>query len=121
PQKGEPLFSLGDRQAMIEESVAHLDNVKISMFSSLVVDLAQDLGADFIVKGLRVVSDFEAELIMAQMNRAVSGVHTLFIPSDPAHSFLASKLIREIARFGGDVSSMVPPPVAKRLADRFGK
>jgi pantetheine-phosphate adenylyltransferase len=121
PQKGEPLFSLEDRQAMIHESVAHLDNVEITMFSSLVVDLAQDVGADFIVKGLRVVSDFEAELIMAQMNRAVSGVQTLFIPSDPAHSFLASKLIREIARFGGDVSSMVPAPVAKRLAERFGK
>src|SRR5918994_4474612 len=68
PQKGEPLFKLEDRQAMIAESVAHLDNVKITMFSSLVVDLARDVGADFIVKGLRVVSDFEAELIMAQMN-----------------------------------------------------
>jgi pantetheine-phosphate adenylyltransferase len=120
PQKGEPLFKLEDRQAMIAESVAHLDNVRITMFSSLVVDLARDVGADFIVKGLRVVSDFEAELIMAQMNRTVSGVDTLFIPSDPSHSFLASKLIREIARFGGDVSSMVPPSVAKRLDDRFG-
>jgi pantetheine-phosphate adenylyltransferase len=120
PQKGEPLFKLEDRQAMIAESVAHLDNVRITMFSSLVVDLARDVGADFIVKGLRVVSDFEAELIMAQMNRTVSGVDTLFIPSDPSHSFLASKLIREIARFGGDVSSMVPQSVAKRLDDRFG-
>jgi pantetheine-phosphate adenylyltransferase len=105
---------------MIGESVTHLDNVRITTFSSLVVDLARDVGADFIVKGLRVVSDFEAELIMAQMNRTVSGVDTLFIPSDPSHSFLASKLIREIARFGGDVSSMVPPSVAKRLDDRFG-
>jgi len=101
--------------------VAHLDNVKITMFSSLVVDLAREVSADFIVKGIRLVSDFEAELIMAQMNRAVSGVDTLFIPSDSANSFLASKLIREIARFGGDVSSMVPAPVAKRLHERFGR
>lgn len=120
PQKGEPLFSLDEREQMLTESVAHLDNVTVTYFSSLVVDLARDVGADFIVKGLRAVSDFESELIMAQMNRAVSGVDTLFIPSDAAHSFLASKLIREIARFGGDVTSMVPPPVAKRLQDKYG-
>ncbi|HEX7443543.1 MAG TPA: pantetheine-phosphate adenylyltransferase, partial [Acidimicrobiales bacterium] len=95
PQKGEPLFNLDEREAMLRESVAHLDNVKVTMFSSLVVDLARDVGADFIVKGLRAVSDFESELQMAQMNHKVSGVDTLFIPSASAHSFLASKLIRE--------------------------
>ena len=109
PQKGEPLFTLDERKEMIEESLAHLDNVTVTMFSRLVVDLARELGADFIVKGLRAVSDFESELQMAQMNHAISGVHTLFIPSASAHSFIASKLIREIARFGGDVASMVPP------------
>lgn len=118
PQKGQPLFELDDRQGMIEESVAHLDNVEVTMFSSLVVDLARDQGADFIVKGLRAVSDFENELQMAQMNHKISGVDTLFIPSASAHSFLASKLIREISRFGGDVSAMVPPPVAKRLQEQ---
>ena len=86
----------------------HLDNVEVTMFSSLVVDLAREVGADFIVKGLRAVSDFETELQMAQMNHKVSGVDTLFIPSASANSFLASKYIREIARFGGDVSAMVP-------------
>ena len=121
PQKGEPLFKLEDRQAMIAESVAHLDNVRITMFSSLVVDLARDVGADFIVKGLRVVSDFEAELIMAQMNRTVSGVDTLFIPSGSSHSYLASKLIREIARYGGDITSMVPASVAKLLAEKYAE
>ena len=119
PQKGEPLFSLEEREAMISESLAHLDNVSFTMFSSLVVDLAREIGADFIVKGLRAVSDFESELQMAQMNHAISGVDTLFIPSASSHSFLASKLIREIARFGGDVATMVPEPVAKRLAERF--
>ena len=119
PQKGEPLFSLDERQGLIEESLGHLDNVRITMFSNLVVDLARDMEADFIVKGLRAVSDFESELQMAQMNHAISGVDTLFIPSASSHSFLASKLIREIARFGGDVASMVPAPVAASLADRY--
>lgn len=119
PQKGEPLFDLAERQAMIEESVAHLTNVRVVQFSTLVVDLAREIGANFIVKGLRAVSDFESELQQAHMNHAISGVHTAFIPSATTHSFVASKLLREIARFGGDVSSMVPPPVAKRLAERY--
>ena len=119
PQKGEPLFSLEDRQALIEESFAHLDNVEVTLFSSLVVDLARNVGAHFIVKGLRAVSDFESELQMAQMNRSISGVDTLFIPTTSSHSFLASKLIRDIARFGGDVSSMVPPCVATRLKEKY--
>jgi pantetheine-phosphate adenylyltransferase len=120
PQKGDPFFSLDDRRAMIEESVAEYDNVWVTMFSSLVVNLAREVEADFIVKGLRVVSDFESELMQAQMNLAVSGVDTLFIPSGSTHSFVASKFIREIARYGGDVTSMVPEPVAKRLAEKFG-
>ena len=120
PQKSGTLFELDERQAMITESVAHLDNVTVTLFASLTTQLAKDLDADFIVKGLRVVSDFESELIMAQMNRRLTGVDTLFIPSDPSHSYLASKLIREIARFGGDVTSMVPDPVAKRLMGKYG-
>ncbi len=118
PQKA-PLFELEERKAMLEESFAHLPNVQITMFAKLVVDLAQDEGVDFIVKGLRAVSDFENELQMAQMNQAISGVHTLFIPSASKHSFLASKLIRELARFGQQIDSMVPPPVAKRLIERY--
>ena len=119
PQKGEPLFSLEERQELIAESLDHLDNVRITSFSSLVVDLARDIGADIIVKGLRAVSDFENELQMAQMNHEISGVDTLFIPSASAHSFVASRLIREIARFGGNVDSMVPAAVSKRLQERF--
>ena len=118
PQKGGGHFDLETRQAMIRESVEHLGNVEVTMFSSLVVDLATELGADFIIKGLRAVSDFENELQMAQMNNAVSGVHTLFIPSASRSSFLASKFIREIAEFGGDVSSMVPESVTTRIKER---
>jgi pantetheine-phosphate adenylyltransferase len=119
PQKGEPLFDLDEREGMLNECVAHLSTVRVTMFSELVVDLAQSEDCDFIVKGLRAVSDFESELQMAQMNHAISGVHTVFLPSASDRSFLASKLIREVARLGGDVTSMVPPPVAKRLNERY--
>jgi len=119
PQKGEPLFTLDDRQALIAEATAHLDNVEVTMFSSLVVDLAAEVGADFIVKGLRAITDFEVELQMAQMNRRISGIDTLFIPTTSASSFLASKLIREVSRFGGDVQSMVPACVLARLKERY--
>ena len=118
PQKGEPLFDLDERKAMLEESLAHLPNVEITSLSKLVVDVAREVGASIIVKGLRAVSDFENELQMAQMNQALSGLDTLFIPTASSHSFLASRLIREVNRFGGDVTSMVPPPVARRLKEK---
>jgi len=122
PQKGEPLFTLDERREMIEESTAHLNNIKVVGLSSLVVDLAKDVGADVIVKGLRAITDFENELQMAQMNHQISGIDTLFIPCASEHSFVASRLVRDIARFGGGgrVSSMVPGPVAKRLSEKFG-
>jgi len=121
PQKGEPLFTLAERTEMISESVAHLSNVSLDSFSSLVVDLARDLGVDVIIKGLRVASDAEAELQQAQMNKTVSGIETLFIPCSSAYSFIASKYVREFARYGGAdrISSMVPAPVAKRLSEKF--
>ncbi len=121
PQKGDPLFDLAERQAIITESLAHLDNISVMQFSNLVVDLAKDIGADMIIKGLRAPSDFESEMAQAQMNLAVSGVHTVFIPSASANSWIASKFVREIARFGGDVSAMVPLPAAKRLKEKYQK
>ena len=120
PQKGEPLFTLDEREAMIRESLAHLENIEVMSFAKLVVDVAADVGADFIIKGLRSTIDFESEISQAQINLNVSGVHTLFLPSASANSAVASKYIRDIARFGGDVSSMVPEPVAKRLAEKYG-
>ena len=119
PQKGDGLFTLEEREEMIEESLAHLANVRVVSLSKLVVEVAKEVGADFIIKGLRAVSDAESEITQAQMNLAISGVHTMFIPSASASSFLASKLIREVARFGGDVSEMVPEPVAKHLKEKF--
>ena len=121
PQK-EALFGLDDRREMIAESVEHLPNVRVEVFGSLVVDLARQIGADVIVRGLRVVSDFEHELQMAQMNEAISEIVTVFVPCATTSSFIASSLLREIARLGGAtrVSGMVPPPVAKRLVERYG-
>ncbi len=119
PQKSEPMFTLEERRDMIAESVAHLENVRIVSISTLLVNVAHDVGATAIVKGLRAVSDFENELQMAQMNRSLSGVETLFLPSSSHFSFIASRLLREVARFGGDVTAFVPEPVAKRLRERY--
>lgn len=121
PDKGGGLFTLDERKELVEASTAHLSGVTVTCHSSLVVDLAREIGADFILKGLRAVSDFESELQQAQMNHAISGVHTVFLPSATAHSFVASRLVREIARFGGDITSTVPEPVARALTERFGK
>jgi pantetheine-phosphate adenylyltransferase len=123
PQKGEPLFTLAERQDMIAESVAHVPNVSIDSFSALVVDLARQLGVDVIVKGLRVASDAEAELQQAQINKAVSGIETLFIPCSSEYSFIASKYVREFARFGGAdrIGSMIPAPVFTKLKEKFAR
>ena len=117
PQKGDPLFSAAERQAMIAETLSHLGSVRIESMSTLVVDVAREVGANVIVKGLRAVSDFENELQMAQMNQHLSGIETLFLPTSSTHSFLASRLIREVVRYGGDVSEFVPAPVARRLKE----
>lgn len=117
PQKGEPLFSIEERKEMVAECTAGIPNVRIVAMSTLVVDLARQVGASVIVKGLRAVSDFESELQMAQMNRELSGIETLFIPTGSQHAFVASRLIREVARYGGDVSSFVPEPVNRRLKE----
>ncbi len=119
PQKSEALFDLDERREMIAESCAHLPKVEIVSIAKLLVDVARDVNATAIVKGLRAVSDFESELQMAQMNRSLSGVETLFIPTSSSHSFIASRLLREVARYGGDVTPFVPPAVAVRLADKF--
>ena len=121
PQKAEPLFSLAEREEMLGEVVSHLDNVRIASVSTLVVNVARDIGATAIVRGLRAVSDFENELQMAQMNRQLSGIDTLFIPTSSKTSFFASRLLREVARYGGDVSPFVPDAVAVRLKEKFAR
>jgi pantetheine-phosphate adenylyltransferase len=119
PQKTQSLFTLEERQEMLATCTAHLPNLRIEFFKGLLVDFARDQGATAIVKGLRAISDFDYELQMAQMNQKLSGIDTFFLFTNPDYSFLSSSLVREVARFGGDVSSMVPTIVAERLADRF--
>ncbi len=121
PQKGTPLFDLDERMTMIADSVAHLPNVTCDSFKALVVDLARTAGADVIIKGLRVASDAESELQQAQMNKAVSGIETLFIPCSSEYTFIASKYVREFARYGGAdrIGTMVPPPVFSKLKEKF--
>jgi pantetheine-phosphate adenylyltransferase len=121
PGKAPPLFSLEERQEMLAEVTAHLPNVSIDAFEGLLVDFAIAHGVTAIVKGLRAVSDFDFELQMAQVNERMSGIATVFFPTAPEHSFLSSSLVREVARFGGDVSSMVPAPIAQRLKERFDR
>ena len=113
------LFDLDERLEMLEEVIADLPNVELAVFKGLLVEFAADHGIDVIVKGLRAVSDFEYELQMAQMNRSIGDIETMFLSASPEHSFLSSSLVKEVARFGGDVSSFVPGPVAKRLADKY--
>ena len=121
PQKSGMVFTLDERQELIRHTLRHLDNVQVVAMSKLVVDVARDVGADFIIKGLRAVSDFENEMAQAQTNLTISGVHTLFLPSASANSYVASKYIREIAKFGGDVSAMVSGAVVNSLKEKFGQ
>ena len=118
-RKGKTLFETEERLAFIEDAVKELPNVRAAAFETLIVDFAREVGARAIVKGLRAISDFDYELQMAQMNQRLSGIDTFFISTSPQHSFLSSSLVREVARFGGDVSSMVPPHVGDRLSEMF--
>jgi len=114
-----PLFGVEERVAMLEEACSGLANVRVVAFSGLLVDFARERGAQAIVKGLRAVSDYEYEIQMAQMNLRLGGVETLFMPTNPKWSFLSSSLVKEVARFGGDVEGLVPDHVKKRLLDRL--
>jgi len=110
------LFTIEERIEMITESVQHLKNVKVDTWSGLLVDYCRAHNIAAIVKGLRAVSDFDYELQMAQMNLQLKGVDTLLMATKPAYSFLSSSLVREIARYGGDVSNLVPSRVLADLS-----
>ena len=118
PQKREPLFTVEERQAMIRECAASMPNVAVMDFRGLLADFVKEIGADVIVKGLRVVSDFESELSTALMNRSLSGIDTMFLMSDAKYSFVSSSLIKEVFFLGGDVSGYVPEPVLRTMNAR---
>ena len=109
------LFPVEERMDLIREAVADLPNVTIDSFSGLLVDYCRDRDIPVIVKGLRAVGDFEYELQMAQMNRELAGIDTLFVPTAPQVGHLSSSLVKQIATFGGDVSGLVPKAVHERL------
>jgi len=120
PRKA-PLFSVDERISQIREAVAEFGaNVEVDGFDGLTVDFARSRGAGFIVRGLRAVSDFEAELQMAHTNRKLQpAVDTVFLMSALDFGYLSSSLAKEVAQFGGEIQGMVPPPVAAALRSRF--
>jgi pantetheine-phosphate adenylyltransferase len=113
------LFTVDERVELLGEVTAQYGNVKIDRFHGLLVDFCAANGITAVVKGLRAVSDFEYEMQMAQMNYRMAKVETLFMTTNPLYSFLSSSLIKEIARYGGDVSGLVPEPAVSRLRQRM--
>jgi pantetheine-phosphate adenylyltransferase len=113
------LFTIEERIDMLREATAPYGNVRVESFHGLLVDFCRAQHAAVVVKGLRAVSDFDYELQMAQMNIGLSGVETLFMPTNPLYSFLSSSLVKEVAKWGGDVSPLVPEVVQERLATRL--
>ena len=114
------LFTIEERLDMLREVTKGYPNVRVETFHGLLVDFCRAQGAAVVVKGLRAVSDFDYELQMAQMNIGLAGVETLFMPTNPLYSFLSSSLVKDVAKWGGDVSAHVPEVVARRLAERLG-
>jgi pantetheine-phosphate adenylyltransferase len=112
------LFTVDERIEMLTECAAEYPNVKIDSFHGLLVDFCRDRGIQVIVKGLRAVSDFDYELQMGQMNFSLAGIETLFMPTNPLYSFLSSSLVKEVATYGGDVSTLIPESVNRRLVER---
>jgi pantetheine-phosphate adenylyltransferase len=113
------LFTPEERIGMLTEACAGFSNVRIDSFDGLLTDFCREQDAVAIVKGLRAVSDFDYELQMAQMNSSLADIETVFVPTSPEYSFLASSLVKEVAMFGGDVSSLVPDHVLRALTDRL--
>jgi pantetheine-phosphate adenylyltransferase len=113
------LFSLDERLDMLGEVTAPYANVRVEAFQGLLVDFCKANEISVIVKGVRIASDFDYELQMAQMNIGLAGIETLFMPTNPQYSFLSSSLIKDVAKWGGDISPHVPDVVANRLRERL--
>ena len=115
------LFEVPERIEMLTEVTAGLGNVKIDSFRGLLVDYCRERDIPVVVKGLRAVSDFDYELQMSQMNNRLTGVETLFVATNPEYSFLSSSLVKEVAKWGGDVAGLVPDAVLPRLRARLDR
>jgi pantetheine-phosphate adenylyltransferase len=120
PRHKEPMFTVDERVEFLRDALAGHDNIEIDVFRELVVEFAHKWDAKAIVKGLRVISDFEWEFQMNQLNRTLAPeIETVYVMASPQVSFVSSSGVKEIAAFGGDVSALVPAPVARRLAELF--
>ena len=120
PHHKEPMFTIDERVDFLRSALADQPNVEIDVFRELVVDFAVRWEAKAIVKGLRVISDFEWEFQMNQLNRHLAPeIETMYVMASPSVSFVSSSGVKEIAAFGGDVSALVPAPVAKRFKELF--
>lgn len=115
------LFTVPERIEMLTDVTAHLPGVRVDSWHGLLVDYCRRNDVAVITKGLRAVSDFDYEIQMAQMNQQLSGVETLFMPTNPLWSFLSSSLVKEVAAYGGDVAHLVPDVVHRRLLARFAE
>jgi pantetheine-phosphate adenylyltransferase len=115
------LFSVEERTEMLREEVAQWPNVRVDAWHGLLVDYCRSNDIQAIIKGLRAVSDYDYELQMAQMNHQLTGVETLFMPTNPIYSYLASSLVKEVATYGGDVSSLLSPAIKDRLLARLAE
>jgi pantetheine-phosphate adenylyltransferase len=113
------MFTLGERIELLGASLDDLDNIDLMSFDGLLVDFASEQEVDVVVKGLRAGSDFDYELQMSQMNSHLRGMETVFMPTSPDWSFVSSSLVREVARLGGSVGDLVPPPVATALEEKL--
>jgi pantetheine-phosphate adenylyltransferase len=118
-QNKQGLFTIDERLELLDRATAHLPNVTTASFTGLLVDFCTTHGIDAIVKGLRAVTDFDYELQMAQMNGSLTEVDTVFIPTSPEYSFLASSLVKEVAKHGGDVSGLIPGFVNDELTKKY--
>ena len=115
------LFTVEERMEMLREVTAEYGNVRVDRFHGLLVDFCEANGISAVVKGLRAVSDFDYEMQMAQMNYSMAKVETMFMTTNPLYSFLSSSLIREVAKYGGDVSGLVPEQVIGKLRARVAE
>ena len=121
-RKSRAVFTAEERVGFIEESTAHLPNVRVETFDVLIVDFARSVGASAIIKGLRAISDFEYEFEMNQLNRMQApDIESVYLMASPQYSFLSSSGVKELATFGGDIDGLVPPAVSRRLQEQLAR
>ena len=119
PNKQSGLFSIDERMDLIRRATAHVPNISVDWWGGLLVDYTNEHGISALVKGLRTALDYEYELPMAQMNRRLSGIDTFFLLTDEKYGYISSSLCKEVAKYGGDVSGLLPEPVVDAVKAKY--